>query len=351
VVHLIRFDHMASDPAVRDLRRFDAARLPPALDRARRAARRFGIRFHIEDVPPCLQPQLEAADLQRLAARAAVTHHRFEGAAHSFDLHTGELAPAVGECANCLLRDACRRLAPELAGDGSAYRAITPESLAAALEDGLASLDPRDPSAADDLAARRAALIALDPFAAHEALQPLIARLDEALDDLLLVALRERNPRVLSAAALVRLGIGAQGEPIVPTSNWGDVVKRSAELLAADATASGTRAIRIGDRIDIAIAGAPAPNGSFAARRLAWIRPAAPVAASPRAKALVRAWSVVATALFRSCDETAIVSVRADRVIIERAGARRMELATRDGGSIGIRWDPGVGAFRVGESR
>lgn len=134
--HLVQFGGLASDPAVIERVAFDVPGELQPLGEALRLARELGISLHLQDLPPCLHPELTSDALRGIATSMSKRPHAFGGPAQSFKRtrHSARETPAA--CEGCWFEDDCPRLALEYLPNGghAAFQPVNDESFPRRIE-------------------------------------------------------------------------------------------------------------------------------------------------------------------------------------------------------------------------
>lgn len=270
-VHLVRFDGLASDPAVRGALAFDARAIAAPLEEAAREAARLGVGLDASDVPLCLHaPPPRAEDVRALARRGSIAEHKFEAAGYTYRAGANPRAAAPDACARCLVASRCHRMEAEyLPGDAAATLApITGASIVASIDAALAALDPRAPSAVEAVHGLLEGVVGLAPLVPAGALAAADARLRGALVDLAPFAWHRRDAVALVTAVYARLGLRPQREARLDDDAWPALVAprhtTRAEAAALAADARDAHRIELGGAFTVLVRGRPLPEGWIA---------------------------------------------------------------------------------------
>lgn len=281
VLHLVRFNNLASDPAVKEPLRFPIQRIRPALAAAMAEAERVGFSLHASDVPLCLHPRLAAAELARVAREQRVRDHLFQAPGYT---HGGPTErPAPDACQGCLLIESCRFVPAEYLPEDPAIALapITAGALAERVDETLATIKSGDPGAIAAIVDLAEALRIFGEVTgrAAEVAAPL-ARARGALVGRVLHAFQRRDGRAMMEAFSGLVGLRAKATWTIPEDTW-TLVLMPLYTLAANAGAvaeekapRGPRVV-IDDRYAIAIEGEIEGDGSVAARAVRAIVPEA----------------------------------------------------------------------------
>ncbi len=163
--HLVQFGGLASDPAVIERVAFDIRGASAPLREAIALARQKGIALHLQDLPPCLHPELSRDALRGIANAMRRRPHAFGGPAQSFKpiRHAKHRIPA--SCRGCWFEEDCARLPEQYLPDGDqgAFEALNDESIQPRIDRQL--LEGAAPSLAAELKRLEEALAAVELLA------------------------------------------------------------------------------------------------------------------------------------------------------------------------------------------
>lgn len=277
-IHLVRFEGLASDEAVREPLRFDIRRVRGPLAEARAVGRTLGVAVHAPDVPLCLHDEPDPEEVRRVAERAGIDEHRFEAAAYAYDLDHSVPHVRPAACEGCWLDRSCRRVpADYLPPDpGDALRRLDAAALAALVQGAATRVDPAAPDAREHLerllhATDRLEALADQPGALSDSVDVVRRRLLAVVHS----AAGRRDGQAVVAAVCTWLGLHPPRGPLAD-----DVVAFAAvpvERLAAHVGAGepASRRLRFGGVFDVSFDGEEEEGGSFAVSRVVPVMPPA----------------------------------------------------------------------------
>jgi MoaA/NifB/PqqE/SkfB family radical SAM enzyme len=335
-LHLVRFDGLASDPAVRGALAFDARELAGPLAEAAREAARLGLGFDASDVPLCLHaPPPRAEDVRALARRGSIAEHTFEAAGFTYQAGAKRRDDASSACARCLVAARCHRIeAAYLPGDAAASLApVTAPSLAASVDAALASLDPRAPTAVDEVRALLDAVVALARLVPGGSLSAIDARVRGSLVDLLPFACVRRDATALSHAVHARLGLHPRRVVHVDDGAWRRMVgaRRHAPEGAAEAgDARRAHRVTFGGAFTLLVRGQVDADGWLVIEAA---RPAPGPATTPADRLLERAAELLLATPIAAARR---LRLRADRVELDDGGGPRCLVVVAEPGAVRI---------------
>jgi MoaA/NifB/PqqE/SkfB family radical SAM enzyme len=252
---VVRFEHMGSDPAVRDLLRIDGSKLRDALKRTLAAARAHGVQVQSTDLPECMHETLDPERLARRAHAERESRHRHEAADFGFDYTPTRSVEA--SCTGCLLESGCARIPVGHGVSPSPFVPIDAASLGAALDARLASMDPRASDAVAQLVAERASYAWLERLAGREgALAALRDRVTTAIADVMEQAYLDRDPEQLLAAASALTGFTCPAKTFGDgRDDWPSSIRRVALLERNAARLAHADAVLAVGPVDVLLAG------------------------------------------------------------------------------------------------